>query len=139
MKIERSSHQSRHRGAAGNRIPIFCVQSRYSTIKLWPHNVSPSWAVVRLLNIGVNPLAVVTRDASNPSTGLFAKQQVAGRLGLEPRTTVLETDMLPITPSTYVGHSGIEPETSELSALRANRLCQCPLFRLIEIMSIFNF
>ena len=25
-------------GAAGNRIPIFCVQSRYSTIKLWPHS-----------------------------------------------------------------------------------------------------
>ena len=48
-----------------------------------------------------NPLAVVARDASNPSTGLFAKQQVAGRLGLEPRTTVLETAMLPITPSAY--------------------------------------
>ena len=25
-----------------------------------------------------------------------------------------------------VGHSGIEPETSDLSGLRANRLCQCP-------------
>ena len=42
------------------------------------------------------PLAVVARDASNPSTGLFAKQQVAGRLGLEPRPTVLETAMLPL-------------------------------------------
>ena len=41
-------------------------------------------------------LAVVARDASNPSTGLFAKQQVAGRLGLEPRPTVLETAMLPL-------------------------------------------
>lgn len=25
-----------------------------------------------------------------------------------------------------VGHSGIEPETSDLSGLRANQLCQCP-------------
>ena len=54
--------------------------------KLQPHNmcVSPSWIVVRLLSIGVNPLAVVTRDASNPSTGLFAKQQVVPRAGVGP-------------------------------------------------------
>ena len=42
------------------------------------------------------PLAVVARDASNPSTGLFAKQQVAGRLGLEPRPQILEIWMLPL-------------------------------------------
>ena len=41
-------------------------------------------------------LAVVARDASNPSTGLFAKQQVTGRLGFEPRSTVLETAILPL-------------------------------------------
>ena len=98
-------------------------------------------------------LAVVARDASNPSTGLFAKQQVAGRLGLEPRSSLLENEMLPLhhqpmqsrrsttfmeyfttaiaRHSVVVGYSGIEPETSDLSGLRANRLCQCPFFRLI--------
>ena len=30
-------------------------------------------------------------------------------------------------PAPVVGHSGIEPETSDLSGLRANRLCQCPM------------
>ena len=46
-------------------------------------------------------LAVVARDASNPSTGLFAKQQVAGAQGFEPRSSVLETEILPLdeTPS----------------------------------------
>ena len=93
-----------------------------------------------------NPLAVVARDASNPSTGLFAKQQVAGRLGFEPRSTVLETAILPLDdqpmvtgslrvicagfyshgrighlrtfelPARVVGHLGLEPRTSTLSA-----------------------
>ena len=35
-----------------------------------------------------------------------------------------------VRETTSVGHSGIEPETSELSALRANQLCQCPLLRI---------
>ena len=39
-------------------------------------------------------LAVVARDASNPSTGLFAKQQVAGELGCAPRSSLLESDIL---------------------------------------------
>ena len=34
--------------------------------------------------------------------------------------------MLPLHHQPMVGHSGIEPETSDLSGLRANRLCQCP-------------
>ena len=37
--------------------------------------VLPSWAVVRMQSLGVYPLAVVARDASNPSTGLSAEQQ----------------------------------------------------------------
>ena len=108
-----------------------------------------------------DPLAVVTRDASNPSTGLFAKQQVAGVERFERPSGLLESLILPLDetpigpgilrvtcagfyshdrvghprifelPAPVVGHSGIEPETSDLSGLRANRLCQCPLFRLI--------
>lgn len=104
------------------------------------HNVSPSWIHGPHAKPKRGPLAVVTRDASNPSTGLFAKQQVcqgwesnpqnsgskpdtysirllwqAGRLGLEPRPTVLETAMLPITPNPYmVRVAGIEPATHGL-------------------------
>ena len=74
-----------------------------------------------------NPLAVVTRDASNPSTGLFAKQQVAGRLGLEPRPQILEIRMLPLHHQPMVVHSGIGPETFRLSGGCANLLRQCTL------------
>lgn len=47
----------------------------------------------------------------------------AGELGFEPRSQILEIRMLPLHYSPIVGHPGIEPGTSELSALRANRLC----------------
>ena len=65
------------------------------------------------------PLAVVARDASNPSTGLFAKQQVAGRLGLEPRPTVLETAMLPLhhQPMSGILELNQKPQTYQVCAL----------------------
>ena len=50
-----------------------------------------------------DPLAVVTRDASNPSTGLFAKQQVAGVERFERPSSVLETERLTIVLNPY-GH-----------------------------------
>ena len=49
------------------------------------------------------PLAVVARDASNPSTGLFAKQQVAGAERFERPSSVLETERLTIVLNPY-GH-----------------------------------
>lgn len=83
-------------------------------------------------------LAVVARDASNPSTGLLAKQQIAGAERFERPSSVLETERLTIVlnghglptgscagfyshgrighlrtfelPARVVGHSGIEPE-----------------------------
>ena len=46
-------------------------------------------------------LAVVARDASNPSTGLFAKQQVAGAERFGRSSGLLESLILPLdeTPS----------------------------------------
>ena len=52
--------------------------------------------MVRLHSIGVNSLAVVTRDASNPSTGLFAKQQVSGTERFERPSGLLESLILPL-------------------------------------------
>ena len=52
---------------------------------------------------------------------------VAGVAGFEPTRAVLETARLPLSYTPMVGHSGIEPETSDLSGLRANLLRQCPM------------
>ena len=57
--------------------------------------------MVRLLSRGVYPLAVVTRDASNPSTGLSAEQQVTGAERFERPSSVLETERLTIVLNPY--------------------------------------
>ena len=79
--------------------------------------------------------------------------------GFEPRLAESESDVLPLhyrtmvtgslrvicagfyshgrighlrtfeLPARVVGHPGIEPGTSDLSGLRANLLCQCPILR----------
>ena len=51
-----------------------------------------------------------------------------GRQDLNPRHSVLETDVLPLnyTPKNLVGLAGLEPATSRLSGVRSNHLSYKP-------------
>ena len=53
---------------------------------------------------------------------------MARTLGLEPKPTVLETAMLPITPGPYmVGVAGFEPATSWSQTKRSTKLSHTPM------------
>ena len=56
---------------------------------------------------------------------------MARTLGLEPKPTVLETAMLPITPGPYmVGVAGFEPATSWSQTKRSTKLSHTSMVRL---------